>query len=98
MSFDVFTALTQHLSEMTIHNVRLVDVKPNESGYQQLVVEHGGATRELVGGGRWSEEYSRGDIGRVGYLAPAPWMNLPPLSAQRCSGGFLARAGKLLFR
>lgn len=85
MSFDVFAALAQHLSEMTIHNVRLVDVKHNESGYERLVVEHAGATRELVGGGRWTEEYSRRDIGRIGYLVPAPWFRTDsPLPEGSC--------------
>lgn len=73
MSLDVFAALVQPLSEMTIHNVRLVDVKRGESGHEQLTVEHGGSSRVLVGGGRWTEDHSRRDIGRTGHLVPAPW-------------------------
>jgi len=85
MSLDVFAALAQPLSEMTIHNVRLVDVSRSESGHEQLTVEHAGATRELVGGGRWTEGHSRRDVGRTGYLVPAPWFRKDvPLPESSC--------------
>lgn len=85
MSLDVFAALAQPLSEMTIHNVRLVDVQHSASGHEQLTVEYAGSTRELVGGGRWTAELSRRDVGRTGYVVPAPWFRKDvPLPESSC--------------
>lgn len=52
----------------TLHNVRLVDEQPDGAGYQRLTVECQGETVQLQGGGRWSAEFSRRDIGKVGHL------------------------------
>lgn len=72
MSFDVFDTISNSLSrDVSIHNVRLIDVQPAEGGYERLTIEHAGTARELVGGGRWSEENSRRSVGRFGYLVPA---------------------------
>lgn len=71
MSFDIFAALAQPGSGVTVHNVRLIDVQPAEGGHERLTIEHAGTTRELVGGGQWSEEYSRRDVDRFGYIEPA---------------------------
>jgi hypothetical protein len=69
--FDPFDALTERWSAVTaIHNVQLVDVQPGEGGFTRLVIEHSGRSRELVGGGRWSPEWSRQDIGKHGYVVP----------------------------
>lgn len=70
--FDPFEALAASFSAVTaIHNVVLVDVQPSESGFERLVVEHNGRRRDLAGGGRWSAEWSRRDVGRCGHLVPA---------------------------
>lgn len=67
--FDPFKALTERWSIGTaIHNVLLVDVQPSEGGFERLVIEHNGSRRELVGGGRWTEEWSRRSIGKFGHV------------------------------
>lgn len=71
MSFDVFAALAHPGSDITIHNVQLIDVRPAEDGHELLTIEYAGTTRELIGGGRWSEEYSRRKLGKFGYLVSA---------------------------
>ncbi len=71
MSFDIFAALTQPHSVVMVHNVRLVDVQQGDGGQELLTIEHAGETRALVGGGKWSDEFSRRNVGRVGYLRPA---------------------------
>lgn len=71
MSFDIFAALVQPGSGVTIHNVRLIDVQPAEGGHERLTIEHAGTTCELVGGGRWNAEYSHRDVGHIGYVEPA---------------------------
>ncbi len=71
MNFDVFAALAQPGFSVTVHNVRLIDVRPAEDGHELLVVEHAGGTRELIGGGLWNEEFSRRNVGRFGYIVPA---------------------------
>jgi hypothetical protein len=68
--FDPFQELTKPWSRVTIHNVLLLDVQPGQDGYEKLTVEHNGATRELVSGGRWSEQWSRREVGRHGHLVP----------------------------
>lgn len=55
-----------------IHNARLVNVQPDlDGGHELLTVEVGNRTVELAGGDRWSEEFSRRDVGLHGYLVPA---------------------------
>ena len=69
--FDPLKALTDRWSAITaIHNVLLVDVQPDGSGFERLVMEYQGERRELQGGGRWSEQWSRRDVGRHGHLVP----------------------------
>ncbi|CAH2783301.1 MAG: hypothetical protein CBARDCOR_3603 [uncultured Caballeronia sp.] len=47
-------------------------MQPDEGGHELLTIEHAGnTTRELVGGGAWSEEYSRRSVGKFGYIVPA---------------------------
>lgn len=70
MSFDAFAALARAAS-VTVHNVRLIDVQPAEGGHERLTIEHAGTKRELIGGGKWSQEHSRRSVGRFGYLVPA---------------------------
>lgn len=68
--FDPFQELAKPWSIVTIHNVLLLDVQPGEDGFEKLTVQHNGTTRELIGGGRWSEEWGRRDVGRHGHLVP----------------------------
>jgi hypothetical protein len=72
MTHSLFHALQGgHASEgYALHNARLIDVQPDDAGGERLVVECQGQTVELQGGGRWGE-YSRRDVGRMGYLRPA---------------------------
>lgn len=70
-TFDPFTELAKRWSVVTIHNVKLLDVSPDE-GFERLVIEHEGQQREVSGGGRWSDTFSRRDVGRHGYLVPVP--------------------------
>ena len=83
--FNVFDALTQTGTSrlfITVHNVRLIDVQPTEDGYELLTIEHAGVRCELIGGGRWNQEYSRRDIGRFGYVVPAhPHVHVGALGA-----------------
>jgi hypothetical protein len=69
-TYDPFEELAKRWSVVTIHNVLLVDVQPGEGGFERLMVQHEGRSRELAGGGRWSEEFSRRDVGRHGHLVP----------------------------
>ncbi len=73
MAFDIFASLTIPGWDGTVHNVYLVDVRPAPDGqHEVLTVQRDGAgVRELIGGGRWNEEFSRRQVGRVGYLVPA---------------------------
>lgn len=68
--FDPFQELGKPWSSVTIHNVLLLDVQPGEDGFEKLTVQHNGLPRELIGGGRWSEEWSRRDVGCHGHLVP----------------------------
>lgn len=70
--YDPFDELAKPFAVATIHNVLLLDVQPGQDGYERLSVERDGKARELVGGARWSEQLSRRDLGRHGYLVPAP--------------------------
>jgi hypothetical protein len=54
-----------------LHNVRLLDVVPGPDIYETLTVEYRGETRTVVSGGRWNDEWSRRDVGKVGYLVRA---------------------------
>lgn len=72
MSFDIFAAIARSgPSTIAVHNVRLLDVQPTEDGLERLTIEYGGTTRELVGGGRFREEWSRREVGKFGYVVPA---------------------------
>lgn len=71
MTFDAFAAIGQPGAPATVHNVRLIDAQPAESGHKLLTVEHAGTTRELISPGPWSEEFSRRDVGKFGYVVPA---------------------------
>lgn len=71
MSFDAFAALAQPGAFVTVHNVRLIDVQQAEGDHELLTIEHNGTTRELIGGGPWSQEHSRRNVGKFGYIVPA---------------------------
>ncbi|WP_150124089.1 hypothetical protein [Cupriavidus nantongensis] len=72
MSFDVFAWATQSgANQTTVHNVRLIAVHPAEDGLVRMTIEHAGNTHELVGGSPFNEEWSRRDVGKVGYIVPA---------------------------
>ena len=73
MSYDPFRELAKPFATVTIHNVQLVDVQQGEDGYERLCVERDGKAREMVGGARWSDQLSRRDLGRHGYLVPVAW-------------------------
>lgn len=70
IEFDIFAALAHPGSEVVIHNVRLIDVQPGEDGYERLTIEQAGITRALIGR-RWNEQFSRRNVGKIGYLVPA---------------------------
>lgn len=70
MDIDIFAAVAHSLSG-SIHNVQLLNVQPAESGFELLTVEHTGTTRQLIGAGRWDEEFSRRDVGKFGCIRPA---------------------------
>lgn len=53
-----------------LHNVRLIDVQPGEDGHERMTVEQGGTTRELIGGAKYREDYSRRDVGKFGHVVP----------------------------
>lgn len=67
--FDVFELVTVPRSPVTLHNVLLVNVRPGDDGAEVLTIEHQGTTRDLPGGGRWSD-FSARDVGRYGHLVP----------------------------
>ncbi len=69
---DNFSALLSSSSGLpfTVHNVRLVDVQPTESGLIALTVEHAGMIRQLTGNMSWSETYSRCNVGKMGAVMP----------------------------
>lgn len=82
MNFDIFATLAQPGACAAVHNVRLIDVHPGEDGCELLIIEHAGATRELVGGGHWSQEHSRRNVGKFGYVVAArPFGSVLPVSA-----------------
>ncbi len=66
---DLFQLVTVPQSLVTIHNALLVNVRPADDGSEVLTIEHQGITRDLPGGGRWSD-FSLRDVGRHGYLVP----------------------------
>lgn len=68
--FDVFAALKQPGATLNVHNIKVIDIQPSESGHELMTVEYAGATHELIGGA-WSEEFSRRDVGKFGCLVPA---------------------------
>lgn len=76
MNFDVFEALTQPGSNVTLHNVQLLDVHPSEDGHERLSIVHAGISRELWGG-LWGEQ-SRRSVGLIGcVLAASSFGGLP---------------------
>jgi len=87
--FDVFSALVEAsrlgAASLTVHNVQLLDVQPNDGGDhgdtpELMTIEHAGTKRRLLGG-RWSAEWSRRDIGKFGYLVPAHRSDGMPVGA-----------------
>ncbi|MEV3801939.1 hypothetical protein RI528_00100 [Aeromonas veronii] len=65
-----------------VHNAKLLDVWRGDDGHETLLIEHGREHHELVGGGQWSEEHSRRDVGKVGYIVPAlPFSSPLPVGA-----------------
>ena len=87
MNFDAFATRLAWSEQVTVHNVRLIDVKPGEDGHDLLVIEHAGQVRELLGGGAWNEAHSRFDAGRFGFVVTA----LPFAGIGR-PGGYYFRA------
>lgn len=84
---DVFAALQapSHLApQVELHNIRLLDVVPGADKYETLTVEYQGETRTLGGGGRWNDEWSRRDVGKVGYLVRALSMSSANIPAGAC--------------
>jgi hypothetical protein len=85
--FDAFAAL-QYPSyiamHVVLHNVRLLDVAPGPGIYQTLTIEYRGETRTVAGGGRWSDEWSRRDVGKVGYLVRATSISSEDMPAGAC--------------
>lgn len=81
MTFDIFAALAQPHSTVVVHNVKLVDVRPGGDGQELLTIEHAGTTRELLGGGRWSDAHSRWQVGRMGYVEAARPIGTVPVGA-----------------
>lgn len=77
MEIDIIALLTRPGSVATVHNVRLAGVQPNDDGYERLTIEYGGSTHELLGGGKWNEQFSCRDVGKVGYLVPASLGGVP---------------------
>lgn len=70
-NFDVFQMMTRRWAlgdNSELHNVRVIDIVAGPGLYETLTVEREGATRPVVGGGRWNAEYSPRCIGKVGYL------------------------------
>ena len=80
MSFDAFAALAQPGASVTVHNVRLIDVQQAEGGHELLTIEHAGTTHELIGGGPWSQEHSRRNVGKFGYIVPVQPLGLELLA------------------
>lgn len=69
------------MTGMAVHNVQLLAVEPGDGGRERLTVLFAGKTYELSGGGRWSPEWSRRDVGRFGHLlaAESPLYAVDPL-------------------
>lgn len=75
MDLDLFDATARSPSG-AVHNVRLIDVQPAEGRHESLTIVHAGMTRQLNGCGRWSEEFSRRDVGKFGYIVQANTLSL----------------------
>lgn len=58
-------------SSVVLHNVQLVDVKPAPDDTTLIIVELNGETTSLPSPNKWSEEWSRRDVGRVGLVRHA---------------------------
>lgn len=71
MTFDVFAAIRHGGNAYAVHNVRLVDAGPADRGMTILIVEHGGVQTQLHSDIKYHEEWSRRDVGLVGYVKPA---------------------------
>lgn len=75
-NFDVFEAMTRprrtYQSNIAVHNVRLIGIRPDENGYTLMTVEHAGITREILSARKWNESNTPDlDVGRVGYVVSA---------------------------
>lgn len=81
MTIDVFGALFEFSTFVTVHNVQLIDVQQSENGYESLTVECAGSRRQLQGGAMWNEGHSRLAIGKWGYIEQAPFSNELPAGA-----------------
>lgn len=82
MDIDIIAALIRQGSTVTVHNVRLVAVQPGGDDYERLTIEHAGCTHELLGGGKWNEQFSRRAVDRIGYVSPVS--SLSGLAAGAC--------------
>jgi uncharacterized protein YuzB (UPF0349 family) len=63
--------MTLQQASVIVHNVKLVDVRQTNNGHELLIVEHGNALHELIGGGKWDGKASSRNIGEMGYIIPA---------------------------
>jgi hypothetical protein len=77
--------LTVQVSDVELHNVRIIDVRARDDGYEQLTVEYQGGTAEVPGSLRWSEGFSRKKIGLIGYLVPAFFRHTLEMPVGACS-------------
>ena len=71
MTTDLFHPLPgSRMHRRHVHNVRVLDVRAADEGYELLTVETAGMKHEIIGGGQCSD-LSAKKIGRWGYLVPA---------------------------
>ena len=83
MKFNVFEQITKPWSQVTLHNVHLLAVRPTEDSFTMITVGHQGAQCDLISANRWDAEWSPRDVGRCGYLVPAEPIDSEPQWACR---------------
>jgi len=86
MSLDALIShLTAPMSTVELHNVRIIDVRARDDGYEQLTIEYQGDSAEIPGSLRWSDGFSKKKIGLIGYVAPALFRFTLEMPAGACS-------------
>lgn len=78
MKFNAFEQITKPWSQVTLHNVHLLAVRPTEDSFTMITVGHQGAQCDLISANRWDAEWSPRDVGRCGYLVPAEPIDSAP--------------------